>query len=157
LWKEILDSKYGGWRSLRAEVKPSRGSLWWKDLKEVWALEDWGRSFEDGVEWKVGDGKEISFWEDNWLSCSALEGVFPKLFSLSSAKAAKVVELGNWSKDVWIWQLSSRRSFFDWEKVLEEQLSQLLQGMKLGLGRWIVGSGRLGGLKVLQLTQLMFR
>ena len=36
LWKEILDSKYGGWRSLREGDKFSRGSLWWKDLKEVW-------------------------------------------------------------------------------------------------------------------------
>jgi len=35
LWKEILDSKYGGWRNLRAEGKPCRGSLWWRDLKEV--------------------------------------------------------------------------------------------------------------------------
>jgi len=57
----ILDSKYGGWRSLRAEGKPCRGSLWWRDLKDVWASEGWGRSFEDGVEWKVGDGGNISF------------------------------------------------------------------------------------------------
>jgi len=27
LWKEILDSKYGGWRNLRAEGKPCRGSF----------------------------------------------------------------------------------------------------------------------------------
>ena len=61
LWKEILDSKYGGWRSLREGGKSRRGFLWWKDLKEVWDSEGWGRSFEDGFKWKVGDGKEISF------------------------------------------------------------------------------------------------
>jgi len=38
LWKETLESKYGGWRSLREDGKNSRGSLWGKDLKEVWAL-----------------------------------------------------------------------------------------------------------------------
>jgi len=27
LWKEILDSKYGGWRSLREDNKSNRGSL----------------------------------------------------------------------------------------------------------------------------------
>ena len=48
LWKEILISKYGGWRSLREEGKSCRSSLWWKDLKVVWASEGWGRSFEDG-------------------------------------------------------------------------------------------------------------
>ena len=50
LWKEILVSKYDGWRSLREEGKVGRGSLWWKNLKEVWTSEGWGRSFEDGFE-----------------------------------------------------------------------------------------------------------
>jgi len=35
LWKEITDSKYGGWRSLREGAKDSKDSLWWKDLREV--------------------------------------------------------------------------------------------------------------------------
>jgi len=30
-------------------------------MKEVWNSDGWGRSFEDGVKWKVGDGKEIYF------------------------------------------------------------------------------------------------
>ena len=62
LWKGILVSKYGGWRSLREEGKVGRGSLWWKDLKEVWASEGWGKSFEDGFEWEVGEGRAILFW-----------------------------------------------------------------------------------------------
>ena len=39
LWKEILVSKYGGWRCLREEGKSRKSSLCWKDLKKVWALE----------------------------------------------------------------------------------------------------------------------
>ena len=35
LWKEIIVSKYGGWRSLREGEKDSKDSLWWKDLREV--------------------------------------------------------------------------------------------------------------------------
>ena len=116
------------------EGKPCRGSLWWRDLKEVWASEGWGRSFEDEIEWKVGDGGNISFWEDSWLNCGALKGMFPRLYSLSTAKAAKVAEIGNWSNGVWIWHLCWRRSLFDWEKLLEEQLSQLLQGIKMDAG-----------------------
>ena len=46
LWKEIIVSKYGGWRSLRERGKDSKDSLWWKDLKEVWSL---------------GTGKEVLF------------------------------------------------------------------------------------------------
>ena len=61
LWKEVLISKYDGWRSLGGKGKGRSCSLWWKDLKEVWSSEGWGRSFEDGFKWKVGDGKEIFF------------------------------------------------------------------------------------------------
>ncbi|XP_068483176.1 uncharacterized protein [Phaseolus vulgaris] len=57
MWKEILDSKYGGWRSLREDGTSRRSSLWWKDLKELVQLlqgvkldlgevDSWG--------WKVG-------------------------------------------------------------------------------------------------------
>jgi len=76
-----------------------------------------GRSFEEGVEWKVGDGGNISFLEDSWLNCGALKEMFPRLYSLGTAKAAKVAEIGKWSNGVWIWHLCWRRSLFDWEKL----------------------------------------
>jgi len=61
LWKDILEFKYGGWRRLRDQRNNVKESLWWKDLKEVWALESWGRSFEDRFKWKIGNEKKISF------------------------------------------------------------------------------------------------
>ena len=61
LWKEVLISKYGGWRGLGEEGKGRSCSLWWKDLKEVWSSKGWGSCFEDSFEWKVGDGKDILF------------------------------------------------------------------------------------------------
>jgi len=30
-------------------------------LKEIWKLEEWGRSFEDCFKWEVGSGNDISF------------------------------------------------------------------------------------------------
>ena len=95
-------SKYGSWRSLREDGKSRKSSLWWKDLKEVWASEGWGRNFEDRVEWKVGNGKNVYFWEDSWLGSDALKKVFPRLFSLCLVKGAKVVDLGSWSVGVWV-------------------------------------------------------
>ena len=126
LWKEILVSKYGSWISLREDGKSRKISLWWKDLKEVWASEGWGRNFEDRVEWKVGDGKDIYFWEDNWLGSDALKKEFPRLFSLILVKDAKVAELGSWSDGMWVWHLAWRRLLFVWEKPLVEQLRQAL-------------------------------
>lgn len=35
LWKEVLESMYRGWRSLKAERNSRSDSLWWRDLKEI--------------------------------------------------------------------------------------------------------------------------
>ena len=126
LWKEVLISKYGGWRSLGEEGKGRRSSLWWKDLREVWSSEGWGRSFEDSFKWKVGDGKDVYFWKDRWLNGEALKIAFPRLFSISCSKDAKVSELGTWTNGSWVWQLAWRRPFFEWEKPLADQFSRIL-------------------------------
>ena len=68
------------------------------------------------------------------MSCGALKGVFLRLYSLSSAKEAKVAELGHWLNDVWVWRLEWRRIFFDWEKALLEQLVHNLQEVKPFVG-----------------------
>jgi len=103
-----------------------------------------GRSFEDGFEWKVGDGKEISFWEDRWLGCGAMKRVFPRLFSICSAEKVRVADLGYWSDGVWVWQLAWRRPFFEWEKPMVDQLSQALLEARMVLGeedRWVWKGG----------------
>ncbi|XP_068477323.1 uncharacterized protein [Phaseolus vulgaris] len=35
LWKQILESKYGGWRSLKESRVYNKDSLWWRDLKGI--------------------------------------------------------------------------------------------------------------------------
>jgi len=134
LWKEILESKYGGWRVLRKGGKSSKDSLWWRDLKEVWSSEGWGRNFEDAIKWRSGTGKEIVFWEDNWVGNGALKEVFTRLFSLSLSKESKVAEFGAWNNGQWAWTFAGRRSLFEWEKQLECQFSQVVQGV-FGLGK----------------------
>ena len=61
LWKEVLESKYGGWRSLKVSNLNRFGSLWWKDLKKVWASKEWGDKFEDRVKWELGNGKTFGW------------------------------------------------------------------------------------------------
>ena len=128
MWKEILDSKYGGWRSLREGVNIGRTSLWWKDLMEVWWSEGWGRNFEDAFKWKIGNGDSVLFWEDCWAGNGVVKRVYPRLFSLSSYKDAKVVELGKWINGSWEWQLTWRRSLFEWEKPLVSIFSRVFKG-----------------------------
>ena len=52
--------------------------------------------------WKVGNGKEVMFWEDNWVGRGALKSVFLRLFSLSVSKDSTVAEVGAWNNNVWV-------------------------------------------------------
>ncbi|XP_068466658.1 uncharacterized protein [Phaseolus vulgaris] len=56
MWKEIIKSKYDDLRVLRGAESNSKESIWWKDLKKVWASEEWGSNFEDNIDWRLGDG-----------------------------------------------------------------------------------------------------
>jgi len=71
MWKEILESKYRGWRNLQEQRSNVKDSSWWRDLKGVWGMEDWGKSFENCCEWRVGD--DILFWKDVWVGNEDLE------------------------------------------------------------------------------------
>jgi len=50
-WKEILVSKYGGWRNLRSQACINKESIWWRDLEKVWKLVEWGNDFKDKGRW----------------------------------------------------------------------------------------------------------
>jgi len=63
-WKEILDSKYKGWRELRNLKSKPTNSIWWRDLRIVVAMEEWGKCFEDNILYNVREGKNIRVWDD---------------------------------------------------------------------------------------------
>ena len=65
------------------------------------------------------------------MNYGALKRAFPRLYSLSSAKEAKVDQFGDWINEVWIWKVDWRRSLFEWEKSLESRFLQELQGAVL--------------------------
>ena len=56
-------------------------------FEEVWSLEGWGRNFEEALIWKVGTGKEVLFWEDNWMGRRGLEDGFPEVVFLECDKS----------------------------------------------------------------------
>jgi len=86
MWKEVLDSKCRGWRNLKGPSSNKNVSLWWRELKAIWSMKEWGEKFDDRFRWKVGHGKEIKFWEDRWVGNLVLKIKFPRLFSLSGDK-----------------------------------------------------------------------
>ena len=114
------------------------GSLWWKDLKEMWALKEWGDNFEDLIKWKIDNGEGIKFWEDSWVGNIALKGKYLRLFSLCVDKDSLLKDCGNWVNGEWKWNLVWWRCLFEWEKIqvcqLSEEVSRL--GLVSGTDDW---------------------
>ena len=143
LWKRVLVEKYGDHVSSLAPSVGARWprytSLWWRNLMN---LED-----EDGVgaKWlasrvrrKIGNEINISFWKDMWLGEASLYLMFPRLFSLSTQKEAKVGDMVMFQVGVAVWNTIWRRHSFLWEVNLIDNLMALLEGVILGTeeDRW---------------------
>ena len=120
-WKEILDSKYGGWRILQDQRSNAKDS----NLKGVG-----GGGWRNGIEplrcceWRVGNGKDILFWKDVWVGNEDLKSKFPRLYSLCGNKEGNLESCGEWVNDSWEWKLVWRIGLFDWENSQEAQLLQ---------------------------------
>ena len=107
--------------------------MWWNDLKQIWKLEGWRGSFEDCFKWEVGNGKDILFWEDNWLGYGSLKNRFPRLFSIFVNKEVSLSECGTWDNNVWAWRLNWRKGNFVWEESLARRLIEVLLGLSPAL------------------------
>lgn len=46
-----------------------------------------------GFRWKIGDGKKVKFWEDNWLGSTSLAIQYWEVYVLVQEKAGTVAEL----------------------------------------------------------------
>ena len=63
LWARVLESKYGGWRSLSEAPRDGIESIWWRDLKLVFQHPQHGDAMQNAASWRVGCGDNIKFWE----------------------------------------------------------------------------------------------
>jgi len=108
-----LESKYEGWRGLKSIVTNNKKSLKWRDLKSVWNSKVWGCDIEDKVEWVMGDGKEIRFWEDKWVDNETLMHKYPRLYSVAVNCGSTLVHAGRSNNGRWEWKLGWRRNFFE--------------------------------------------
>ncbi|GKV44307.1 hypothetical protein SLEP1_g51499 [Rubroshorea leprosula] len=135
LWDKIIASKYGGsgghWLDW---VRDGRGigSLWWRDVgclnnvdeeKEGWLTE--------GFKLKLGEGKGVSFWRDNWGGEGDLANLYPRLYNLSTGKEKKCCQMGNEEDGIWRWNLEWRRALFDWEREEAAELQQKIDSMRI--------------------------
>jgi len=75
-WRDILDVRYGSWRSLDVALIQRNRSSWWKDLCRICgkgAQDNW---FDCRLQWRVGDGQSVNFWGDRWVEGQVLKKTF---------------------------------------------------------------------------------
>ena len=66
---------------------------------------------EERINYKVGNGQKISFWNDNWIGGAPLQHQFPVLHNLFILQQATVAEMGTGQG----WNLHLRRNLNDWQ------------------------------------------
>ena len=139
LWKDILESKYGSWSGLRRHTRKHYTSRWWKDLCDVCGEGEEGKWFNQNLEWKVGSGSRIKFWEDTWKGSLPLYIRFPRLYENSISKEKTLREFGEWTNNGWVWLMKWRRDWFEWE-LPQEDFKQMLnqtQILREGEDLWV--------------------
>lgn len=107
VWFNLLAFKYEMEFSAFDQVISSshNSSFWWKDL---FLIE--GRNgnhnpwFSEAVGRKLGNGSQVSFWNEKWVGTNCLKDIFPRLFQLAVHKDAKVAEMGAWENQHWVWK-----------------------------------------------------
>jgi hypothetical protein len=141
MWKKVSIAKYGvtpcGKVDLGEDCKPWFSSLWWKDISSIGKNinHNW---FSQQVVKKIGNGRQTSFWLDNWLGDFSLRDRFPRLFSVSTQKEASVATLWSSLNDE-RWTLTWRRRLFVWENNLLEEFMLLLNPVSMSLqeDQWV--------------------
>lgn len=94
--------------------------------------------FSSRVRRRVGNGRNICFWKDKWLGEEPFLTLFPRLYSLSTQKEAKVGDMMVYQGGLRVWNTTWRRHPFLWEVNLIDNLMALLEGVILGpeVDRW---------------------
>lgn len=87
LWKQIIDSKYNTDKPNIFYSSTIGTSQFFKSL--MWAA----RVAKMGFKWKIGDGKNVKFWEDNWLGSSSLAIQFWDIYTIVNEQGKTVQEL----------------------------------------------------------------
>jgi hypothetical protein len=87
LWRQYIDFKYDTDRPNIFCSSTNGASQFFKGV--MWAAV----AAKLGFRWKIGDGKKVKFWEDNWLGPSSLAIQFWEVYVLVQEKSRTVADL----------------------------------------------------------------
>jgi hypothetical protein len=75
---------------------------------------------------KLGNGGSTKFWIHRWMGERPLCEDYPRLFSISTQQQEVIRNMGQWSNNVWSWNLEWRRGLFQWEVDLVAKLESAI-------------------------------
>uniref|UniRef100_A0A2N9HRV7 Kinesin motor domain-containing protein n=1 Tax=Fagus sylvatica TaxID=28930 RepID=A0A2N9HRV7_FAGSY len=111
LWRKIVELKYGGmwgdWCS--KSVQGPYGKSVWKSIRKGWP------NFAANVNFRMGNGAHLKFWQHQWCGEIPLRLRFPELFQIASNPEASVKELARFDGTSFHWNVSFIRLVHDWE------------------------------------------
>lgn len=97
MWKQVIEAIHVSNR--RWDMVPwnkQSSGPWSKIVKAAYATQVQGTRFINMIRGMLGDGTDIRFWLDSWISDMPLRDLFPNLFRLERNKWCKVVDrIGN--------------------------------------------------------------
>jgi hypothetical protein len=147
LWSDFLRYRYGHLPSRVlgsiSYTQGSKESIWWKDIvsRPRGYTEDW---FKSNVACKVGNGKNINFWQFKWFGNQCFQELYPNLYDKEMNQNVKVADRipseglnGTW---VWNWITTLTQDELQQLHSLMEVLAGFsLQHNQIDSWRWIPG------------------
>nr|XP_016506791.1 PREDICTED: uncharacterized protein LOC107824519 [Nicotiana tabacum] len=115
LWRRTLVEKFSldnPWRTKESRVPHGTGL--WKHIRGHW------NKFESNMDFILGNGGKIRFWEDAWLGHTPVKDQFSDFYNLSLRHNGAIADFYTSQG----WNLSLRRNINDWEM---ERVGLLLQ------------------------------
>ncbi|GKU89787.1 hypothetical protein SLEP1_g3881 [Rubroshorea leprosula] len=138
LWSKVMSSKYGEngghWLDWVRD-RSGGGSIWWRDIQNLNVGDGvYAGWLTEGFRIKVGEGKRVSFWWDEWCGESCLANKFPRLYILSTGKDKECFQMGRDLNGTWRWNLTWRRTLHQWEDETAKELQTMIEKVRISPG-----------------------
>nr|GFC00582.1 RNA-directed DNA polymerase, eukaryota, reverse transcriptase zinc-binding domain protein [Tanacetum cinerariifolium] len=95
-WEDVINKEriikaiHGVDEKIGKNTSICNNSCWLNIVKEISVLKNDGINVMEFMKLKLGNGNNISFWEDHWIGGSSLKTLFPRLYALKNIKHASV-------------------------------------------------------------------
>lgn len=100
-------------------------SGWWKKILGLIEGQE-GEWLRKNLVHRLGNGRDVSFWDGTWCGDISLKERFPRLYHLNSNQLRTVRKTSGWVDGLWVWSVSWIRDLLDHERGREHDFLTFL-------------------------------